>query len=52
MIMVMEIAGAFWLSDSVGKMWEVCGSLARLALVLGMAGNIRGKGKKVGGEIV
>lgn len=52
MIMLMEIAGALWLSDSVSMMWEVWGSLARLALVLGMAGNIRGKGKEVGGEIV
>lgn len=47
MIMLMEIAGTLLLSDSVGRMWEVWGSLARLALVLAVAGNIRGKGKEV-----
>lgn len=50
--MLMEITGALWLSDSMGRMWGVWGSLARLALVLGMAGNLRGKGKEVGGEVV
>lgn len=50
--MLMEITGVLWLSDSMGRMWEVGGSLARLALVLGMAGNVRGRGKEVGEEVV
>lgn len=35
------------LSDSVGRMWEAWGSLARVALVLVIAGNVRGTGKEV-----
>lgn len=46
--MLMEISGAFWLSDSVGRMWEVWGDQAGLGAWDGW--KYKGKEKRVGEE--